>query len=116
MAIDEATVENGCLRFERGGHLHGPRMHFAIRDYQLCDADAPNSRDGNVVAVPLRPGGFVLFDGLIPHGTPTNMSRSRSRRALQFHWIRAGTRIVPEHEPGIGRAHVFGGAPNGLSC
>jgi hypothetical protein len=29
----------------------------------------------------------VIFDGLAPHGTPTNTSAD-ARRALQFHWTR----------------------------
>lgn len=114
MAIDEATVDNGCLRFERCGHKNGPRMHYAIRDYQLCDTLVASRKE--VVAVPLLPGEFVLFDGMIPHGTPTNISQT-SRRALQFHWIdRRNAHIVEENEPGVGRAHVFGGTNNGLTC
>eukprot|EP00977_Amphora_coffeiformis_P024514 scaffold16111_cov172-Amphora_coffeaeformis.AAC.2 len=129
IAIDEATPENGCLRMLTGGHKAGPRMHFAVRDYQICDDEilSPSKdTDGtttststttattNIVAIALPPGGMVLFDGMVPHGTPTNLTHQR-RRALQFHWIRKGTRRVGEKEPG-GRAEVFGGAWNGLTC
>jgi len=115
IAIDEATPENGCMRMLRGGHLSGPRMHFSVRDYQICDTDTPSvSKGHDVVAVPLPPGGLVLFDGMIPHGTPTNMSTGR-RRALQFHWVKRGARRTRESDCG-GRAQLFGGAANGLSC
>ena len=35
--------------------------------------------------VPLEPGGVLLFDGLIHHGTPANRTNLR-RRAVQFHY------------------------------
>ena len=41
IALDAATPDNGCLVFERGGHARGELPHFTVRDYQLCDADAP---------------------------------------------------------------------------
>lgn len=116
IAVDEATCDNGCLRMLRGGHKAGPMMHFSERDYQICDSAAPSMASGDdVVAVPLPAGGLVLFDGMIPHGTPTNKTSQQRRRALQFHWIKRGAETVGPDEPG-GRAAVFGGAANKLSC
>lgn len=115
IAIDSATCENGCMRIQRGGHKMGPRLHFFKRDYQICDSDAPSIKKGDdIVAVPLAPGGLVLFNGLIPHGTPTNMTKER-RRALQFHWVRRGVKRIEENQPG-GRTDIFGGQAKGLSC
>lgn len=82
IALDEATVENGCMRVLAGAHHEGPRLHFKKRDWQLCDTEMAGCRP---IAVPLRPGGLMLFDGLLPHGTPDNDSPNR-RRALQFHY------------------------------
>jgi phytanoyl-CoA hydroxylase len=82
IALDEATLENGCMRVQPTKHQEGPRIHFKRRDWQICDTDVMGKR---CVAVPLKPGGLLLFDGLLPHGTPTNHSPSR-RRALQFHY------------------------------
>ena len=49
------------------------------RDYQICDSHAPAiSRGDVVVAVPLPPGGLVLFDGMLPHGTAASRAE-RSR-------------------------------------
>jgi len=39
LAIDEATLDNGCMRLLDGGHRANPRPHLAIRDWQLCDTD-----------------------------------------------------------------------------
>lgn len=94
IAIDEATLDNGCMHLLDGGHRAGPRPHFAIRDWQLCDTEMLGVGS---VAVPLAPGGALFFDGLLPHGTPTNHSASR-RRAVQLHFCPAGTRRVSKAE------------------
>ena len=126
MAIDPATIDNGCLRFEmKTNHRsttttttddfveHSPQflpeMHFMVRDYQICDTV---DRRGKVIAIPLPPGGLILFDGMIPHGTPTNTMTSSRRRALQFHWTRKDPKRCTTQE----RCNTFGGVPNGLSC
>jgi phytanoyl-CoA hydroxylase len=82
VALDEATPENGCMHVIPGSHREGPVPHYAIRDWQLCDASVNIPRDE---MVPLKPGGLMIFSGLIHHGTPPNMSNQR-RRALQFHY------------------------------
>jgi phytanoyl-CoA hydroxylase len=94
IAIDEATLDNGCMHLLDGGHRAGPRPHFAIRDWQLCDTEMLGVGS---VAVPLAPGGALFFDGLLPHGTPTNLSESR-RRAVQLHFCPAGSRRVSKAE------------------
>ena len=100
IAIDEATLDNGCMHLLDGGHRAGPRPHFAIRDWQLCDTEMLGVGS---VAVPLAPGGALFFDGLLPHGTPTNHSASR-RRAVQLHFCPAGSRRVSKAE----RFRTFG--------
>lgn len=82
IALDEATLDNGCMRVIPGSHHEGPVRHAFLRDLQICDGDVPIDRG---VAVPLPPGGLMLFDGLLQHGTPTNVTQTR-RRALQFHY------------------------------
>lgn len=82
IALDPATAENGCMHVIPGSHLEGPVLHFRRRDWQICDTDIQRKRD---VVVPLEPGGLLLFDGLIHHGTPANRTNLR-RRAVQFHY------------------------------
>jgi phytanoyl-CoA hydroxylase len=82
IALDEATVENGCMQFLPGRHREGPKIHFQRRDWQICDTEMLGAKS---VAAPLQPGGLLLFDGLLPHGTPHNSSPKR-RRALQYHY------------------------------
>jgi phytanoyl-CoA hydroxylase len=82
IALDEATVENGCMQVIPGTHLAGPTPHFHERDCQIADERVGVSQ---AVVIPLKPGGVLFFSGLIHHGTPPNSSGDR-RRALQFHY------------------------------
>lgn len=109
IALDEATVENGCMRVLAGQHRSGPVIHFKRRDWQICDTDV-KGRSG-VVAAPLKPGGLLLFDGLLPHGTPHNNSPAR-RRALQFHYRNASSQKWSQEE----RLAVFGSEGKDVEC
>lgn len=82
IALDPATLQNGCMHVLDRGHLQGPRTHFKRRDMQICDTDILGQRS---LAFPMQPGDAMFFDGLLPHGTPANASPER-RRALQFHY------------------------------
>jgi len=85
IALDKATVENGCMQVIPGTHLAGPTSHFHVRDCQIPDERVQAEK---AVVVPLPPGGVLFFSGLIHHGTPPNTSGDR-RRALQFHYAAA---------------------------
>ena len=85
IALDEATVENGCMQVIPGTHLAGPTSHFHVRDCQSPDDRVQTEK---AVVVPRKPGGILFFSGLIHHGTPPNASGDR-RRALQFHFAAA---------------------------
>jgi phytanoyl-CoA hydroxylase len=108
LALDEATVDNGCMMVIPGSHKQGAVIHFRRRDWQICDTDV--HLDG-AVAVPLRPGSCLLFHGLIHHGTPANRSAKR-RRAVQFHYRAAGVVSTSEAE----RMAHFGSEGKGVSC
>ena len=108
IALDEATIENGCMRVLAGGHREGPRLHFQRRDWQICDTEMLGKSS---VAAPLKPGGCLFFDGLLPHGTPHNTSPLR-RRALQFHYRPVGTIPTTREE----RMALFGGEGHHVSC
>ncbi len=109
IALDEATLDNGCMRVLAGRHRAGPVVHFKRRDWQICDTDI-KGKDG-VVAVPLKPGGLLLFDGLLPHGTPHNNSPAR-RRALQFHYRNESSRKWSQEE----RLAIFGSEGKDVEC
>jgi phytanoyl-CoA hydroxylase len=110
IALDEATTDNGCMHVLDGGHRDGPVVHFKKRDWQICDTDIL-ARKRACVAVPLKPGGVLFFDGLLPHGTPTNHSDQR-RRAVQFHYAPADAVKIAQEE----RLKVFGSEGKDVSC
>ncbi len=94
IALEEATVENGCMRVLPGWHHTATHPHFMMRDWQLCDEQAQDFK-AQALAVPLKPGGCLLFDSFIPHGTPSNHTQSR-RKALQYHYVPVGTPRSPK--------------------
>ncbi len=108
IALDPATLANGCMHVLDGGHLAGPRTHFRRRDMQLCDADVLGQRS---VAFPLEPGDAMFFDGLLPHGTPANATPDR-RRALQFHYCPEGAAEMDSQL----RLQVFGAEGKDATC
>ncbi|HEY3078714.1 MAG TPA: phytanoyl-CoA dioxygenase family protein [Chloroflexota bacterium] len=95
IALDPATIDNGCMQVIPGSHLDGPTPHFHVRDCQMAD---DRVRVDRAVVVPLQPGGALFFSGLLHHGTPPNLSGDR-RRALQFHYAAAACRnmTIQEH-------------------
>lgn len=108
IALDEATIDNGCMQLLDGGHHLGPMHHWKRRDWQICDTEIMGKTS---VAAPLRPGGALFFDSLLPHGTPTNHSPNR-RRAMQFHYAPADSRAVPTEQ----RLAVFGTEGKDVTC
>lgn len=83
VALDPAELDNGCMHVIPRSHAEGAMPHYMVRSLQICDSDIPLEQD---VCVPLKPGGILLFNGLIIHGTACNLSNKR-RRALQFHYV-----------------------------
>ena len=108
VALDEATVANGCMQLLPELRKRGANLHFKRRDWQICDKEVLGCRS---VAAPLQPGGLLFFDGMLPHGTPENRTQSR-RRAVQFHFVAASARKGSEEE----RLKTFGSEGKNVSC
>jgi phytanoyl-CoA hydroxylase len=109
IALDEATIDNGCMQFLPGQHRKGPQIHFQKRDWQICDTQIMGQRS---TAAPLQPGGMLLFSGLLPHGTPHNASGKR-RRALQYHYAPADVSTLPDNDE---RLMHFGSEGKDVTC
>ena len=88
-ALEDATIENGCLWAVPGGHRQGLKKRF-LRDgrggtrFEVLD-EAPLVEDG---AIPLEvsAGTLVVLHGLLPHRSAENRS-GRSRHAYAVHVI-----------------------------
>ncbi|MBZ2209249.1 phytanoyl-CoA dioxygenase family protein [Massilia soli] len=98
-ALEDATVDNGCLWVEPGGHL-GPLRERFLRhgdDIRMEQLDATPWPDDSV-AVPLeaKAGSLVCFHGLLPHYSAPNRSPV-SRHAYTLHVTDARTAYSPHN-------------------
>ncbi len=109
IALDEATIENGCMHIIPGTHQDGPRIHFQRRDWQICDTDVQIDR---CMAVPLKPGSCLFFDGLLHHGTPPSRSNKR-RRAVQYHYKPSSVLMLNDD---VERLKYFGEEGKDVEC
>lgn len=108
IALDDATPENGCLRWIPGSH-RGARLHAHgttdRTDVVLRDETAPASFDAstardNVLAA----GEFSLHDVFLIHGSEPNRS-TRRRAGLVLRYMPATSRF----EHGLGRTQQQAG-------
>jgi phytanoyl-CoA hydroxylase len=105
IALDDATVENGCLWVLPGSHQRGviyperdqddPRFDCSSEAY-----DFPYTDDQSVpVEVPA--GTALIFNGYLLHRSLENSGRHGYRRALANHYMSAES-LLPWHPPGPG--------------
>lgn len=99
LAIDEATLENGCMEFIPGEH-RGPLRRLFRRTgaggtemVALSDAPYPEERR---VAAPAGVGDLVVFSGRAPHMSRANRS-ARPRMAYTLHMIEAAARYPADN-------------------
>lgn len=98
-ALEDATLENGCMHFIPGGH----RLPLKKRNYRQADGnlntetldDTPWPEDRKVAAE-APAGTLVIFDGRMPHLSAANRS-SKSRHAYTLHVIDRRCRYPAEN-------------------
>ena len=98
-ALEDATLENGCMWAEPGGHRGPMRERFLrngddVRMEKLSDMPWPD----NSTAVPLecKAGSLVCFHGLLPHYSAPNRS-AFSRHAYTLHATDGRTAYSPQN-------------------
>lgn len=98
-ALEDATVENGCMHFIPGGHK-GPlkELHYRGEDGRMTfkTLDDTPWPEGATVAAEARAGTLVIFDGRAPHRSGANLS-DRSRHAYTLHVIDRNSRYPEEN-------------------
>ena len=86
-ALEDATIENGCLWVEPGGH-RGPMRERFVRNGDQIHMEkldpTPWPDDGTAVALEAAAGSLVCFHGLLPHYSAPNRSPV-SRHAYTLH-------------------------------
>jgi phytanoyl-CoA hydroxylase len=96
-ALEDATLENGCLWALPGGHRLGLKKRFVRTPgggtaFQVLDS-TPLPEQG-FVPLEVKKGTLVVLHGLLPHKSGANTS-PRSRHAYSLHLI-DGTAHYPE--------------------
>ena len=85
-AIDEATVENGCMGVIAGAHRCGALPHVHVTDDYVIP---PEHYDEAAKALaPMPAGAGLFFHSLLPHATEPNLS-DRWRRAIALSYMSA---------------------------
>lgn len=98
-ALEDATLENGCMQFIPGGH----KLPLKKRNYRKSDGklvteildDAPWPEERKVAAE-AEAGTLVIFDGRAPHLSAANRS-PKSRHAYTLHVIDRNCRYPAEN-------------------
>jgi phytanoyl-CoA hydroxylase len=91
-ALEDATLENGCLWALAGGHRLGLKSRFLRAEgggtrFETYD-ETPWPIEG-LVPLEVRKGALVLLHGLLPHLSRANRS-PRSRHAYTLHVVEQG--------------------------
>jgi phytanoyl-CoA hydroxylase len=97
-ALDDATLENGCLRVIPGTHRSGVLAREVVQEYEQ---QAVEGRLAQEVPLVLRAGECSLHHGHLLHSSFPNLSDQR-RRGYATHYVSALCRYTgPEAEPGF---------------
>jgi ectoine hydroxylase-related dioxygenase (phytanoyl-CoA dioxygenase family) len=96
MALDDATEENGCMRFIPGSHKLGVIEHKHLEDFRVEDDRVDYERE---VAVPLQAGGCSFHHSLAMHRTDANRSPHRRIGLTVAYMSARSTYIGPAPQP-----------------
>lgn len=97
LALDDATVENGCMWVVPGAHnrLHDHQKNWDPKDKKgfFFSIKDTASFDANAVPIELKRGQCLFHHGLMPHRSFGNKS-ARMRRAFAMHFFDATVPVL----------------------
>jgi len=92
MALDDATIENGCLwilpRSHRTGYLYPQRQHDNPDEFDFS-LESHGFDDAAEIPVEVKTGSVVFFNGHLLHRSKKNRSANSYRRVLVNHYMNA---------------------------
>ncbi len=103
-ALEDATLDNGCLWVMPGGHQG---RHGVLREQYMCEHATGTLRmqplnatpwptTAEARALPVAAGTLIVFHGLLPHYSAPNRS-PKSRLAYTLHVTDASATYAPEN-------------------
>ncbi|RIK40494.1 MAG: phytanoyl-CoA dioxygenase family protein [Chloroflexi bacterium] len=111
MALDDATVENGCLWVIPGSHKRGIIWPHREHDDERFDCVVESFQfpytDDDAVPVEVKAGSIVFFNGYLLHRSLPNVAQRGFRRSLVNHYCSAETLLPwrPPEKPGPMATH-----------
>lgn len=110
IALDDATVENGCLYVIPGSHRLGvlwPQRQHDDRRFD-CAGEAYQFpfTDADSIPVEVKAGSIVFFNGYLLHRSFPNHATSGFRRVLVNHYMSAESLLPWRNEEGVGPARA----------
>jgi len=102
IALDDATIENGCLWVIPGSHKDGllwPQHDHEDRRFD-CTGEAYGFpyKDEDAIPVEVKAGSIVFFNGYLLHRSFPNRAQSGYRRVLVNHYMSAES-LLPWQPP-----------------
>jgi ectoine hydroxylase-related dioxygenase (phytanoyl-CoA dioxygenase family) len=102
IALDDATVKNGCLWVLPGSHERGllwpQKFHFDDRFDCTRESYALPWNDEDSIPVEVKAGSIVFFNGYLLHRSLPNRATSGFRRSLVNHYMSAES-LLPWKRP-----------------
>ena len=103
IALEDARIENGCLRVFPGSHR--PSVLWPMREHHNPELDRAEEIHGyphqpsDAVAIEIAAGSAIFFDGYLIHGSYPNQTTGRTRRSLLYVYASAHTPVMfnPAH-------------------
>lgn len=94
VALDEATIENGCMYFGNGTNK-GPLIDHVAPEDEPFNLQIPETvmKNMKMTPAPVPKGGVSFHHGHTVHQSSDNKS-ARSRRAVAIHYVNNSTRFV----------------------
>ena len=102
IALDDATVENGCLWVIPGSHKPGVIYPFGQQNDPRFDCGTESYgfpyEDKDAIPVEVKAGAIVFFNGYLLHRSLPNFAKSGYRRVLVNHYMSAQS-LLPWRRP-----------------
>lgn len=107
IAMDDATVKNGCLWVIPGSQKHGvlwPQKWHGDKRFDCAEESYQFPyQDSDAIPVEVKAGSLIVFNGYLLHRSLPNVTENGLRRSLVNHYMSAES-LLPWHKPKEGES------------